>query len=255
MDFANVESVWSGRLVSLRNRVRQHVISEQLSRHLSDANTILDVGCGQGTQAVALAMQGKEVVGVDPSEHLLEALHATADSEGVTVQTLCTSIGGLHAALGEKKFEAVLAHGLLMYLPDAEVAIESLSKHVKPGGVLSITFRNGDALAYRYGLRGEWRRALASFESNEYINELGADTKAHSLAEISTYCERRSLQIEAWYGVRVFTEGVPVDLREDAIYDLQHCLAAEVEAGQRDPYRAMGSQLHLIARMAQKAPD
>jgi 2-polyprenyl-3-methyl-5-hydroxy-6-metoxy-1,4-benzoquinol methylase len=56
--FSEVEDVWSARLGNLRSVVRQHVIREQLHAHLGGVATVLDVGCGQGTQAIELAARG-----------------------------------------------------------------------------------------------------------------------------------------------------------------------------------------------------
>ena len=59
----------------------------------------------------------------------------------------------------------VCAHGLLMYLADGHAAIEQLAARAHPGGLLSFTVRNGDALAFRPGLRGEWPAALRGFDT------------------------------------------------------------------------------------------
>jgi 2-polyprenyl-3-methyl-5-hydroxy-6-metoxy-1,4-benzoquinol methylase len=56
--FDAVEGVWFERLGTLRNVVRQHTIREQLRGHTADAGTVLDVGCGQGTQAIELRPPG-----------------------------------------------------------------------------------------------------------------------------------------------------------------------------------------------------
>ena len=61
------------------------------------------------------------------------------------------------------------------------------------------------------------------------------------------WCEQLGLTIESWYGVRVFTDGHPADELPDPA-TLSDCLAAELEAGRRDPYRLLGSQIHVIAR-------
>jgi hypothetical protein len=54
------------------------------------------------------------------------------------------------------------------------------------------------------------------------------------------------LTVDAWYGVRVFTDGVtPETLPDDDTLEL--CLRAEEEAGRSDPYRRLASQLHIVA--------
>jgi SAM-dependent methyltransferase len=163
----------------------------------------------------------------------VDALQGTLDEADVLV--------------GGRTFDLVCAHGLLMYLPDAPAALAALAARVRPGGLLSFTFRNGDALAFRPGVRGRWREALAAFDSAGYVNELGADARAHRLDDVLRWCERVGLAVEGWYGVRVLTDGCPADLLPDP-ETLADCLAAELEAGRRDPYRRLGSQIHVIAR-------
>ncbi|MFJ9392824.1 class I SAM-dependent methyltransferase [Nocardioides sp. NPDC101246] len=245
--FREVEIVWSERLGSLRNVVRQQVIHRQLTNHTNTASTALDVGCGQGTQAIELAARGVEVTGIDPSRDLLETLAATAKERGVTVETLQGTLEDLDRLVGATKYDLVTAHGLMMYLDDPEAAVSALAARVAGGGTLSITFRNGAALAYRPGLRRQWQRALASFDATTYVNELGAEARAHTLEEMTAWCEASGLQVERWYGVRVLTDGVPADEIPDQ-HTLADCIAAELEAGSRDPYRHLGSQLHVIAR-------
>jgi S-adenosylmethionine-dependent methyltransferase len=245
-----VESTWSARLGNLRNVVRQHLVATQLRQHLDGVDSVLDVGCGQGTQAVELAGHGREVVGIDPSAELLAQARHTALSRGCSLCTLQGTIDDLEQLILGRIFDLVCAHGLLMYLPDAEAAVRHLARHVSPGGLLSFTVRNGDALAYRPGIRGDWEAALQAFESGTYLNELGAQASAHRLEDVGGWCQDLGLTIEAWYGVRVFTDGVDPHTAPDD-HSFAACLRAEEEAGRRDPYRQLASQLHILARANQ----
>ncbi|OIJ23644.1 hypothetical protein UG56_026890 [Nocardioides luteus] len=247
--FSDVEGVWSERLGNLRNAVRQQVIRHQLLDHTAAVRTALDVGCGQGTQAIELAANGIEVTGVDPSRPLLDQLTATANDRGVRVETFQGTLDDLDRLVGERTYDLVTAHGLLMYLDDARAAVAQLASKVAGGGTLSVTFRNGEALAYRPGLRRQWKQALAAFDATTYVNELGADAQAHTLDDVTAWCEESGLRVERWYGVRVLTDGASADEMPDQ-ESLADCIAAELEAGRRDPYRRLGSQLHVIARAA-----
>lgn len=246
-EFGTVEDVWVQRLGTLRNVVRQHVIEVQLAAHAPGGGSALDVGCGQGDQATALALRGYEVTGVDPSVDLLDRCRAAARRSGVEVELLRGTVAELASLLGDRTFDVVCAHGLLMYLPDPRAAFDRLVERVAPAGLLSITFRNGDALAYRPGVRGRWREAIAAFDSATYVNELGATAAAQTLEEVATWCSEAGLDITRWYGVRVFTDGMDAKDVPDR-ESLADCLAAEVLAGARDPYRRFGSQLHVLAQ-------
>lgn len=244
--FADVESAWTSRLGNLRNVVRQHLVRTQLREHLDGVNSVLDVGCGQGTQAIELAVHGLQVVGVDPSAELLAQADQAALARGCDLTTFQGEIDDLERLVPGRTFDLVCAHGLLMYLPDAEAAVRQLAERASRGGLLSFTVRNGDALAYRPGIRGDWAAALQSLDAKTYTNELGAQATAHRLEKVHGWCRALGLTVEAWYGVRVFTDGIDADRLPDET--LAACLKAEEEAGQRDPYRHLASQYHILAR-------
>lgn len=248
--FAEVETTWAARLGNLRNVVRQHLVRTQLRQHLDGVDTVLDVGCGQGTQAVELAAGGRHVVGVDPSADLLARADQAALARGCSVSTMQGSIDDLDQLLLGRTFDLVCAHGLLMYLPDAQTALRQLTRRVRPGGLLSFTVRNGDALAYRPGIRGDWEATLRALDAHTYTNELGAQASAHRLEDVISWCRQLALTVEAWYGIRVFTDGVdPEALPDESTLAL--CLKAEEEAGRRDPYRRLASQIHVMARASE----
>lgn len=245
--FAEVESTWAARLGDLRNVVRQHLVRAQLREHLDGVHSVLDVGCGQGTQAVELAADGREVVGVDPSTELLALAGQAAQARDCSLATLQGTIDDLGRLLRARTFDLVCAHGLLMYLPDAAAAVRQLADRVSPRGLLSLTVRNGDALAYRPGIRGDWQAAIQAFDADTYTNELGAQARAHRLEDVLGWCRELGLTVEAWYGVRVFTDGVDPETPPDES-TLALCLKAEREAGRRDPYRRLASPIHVVAR-------
>ena len=146
--FESGEQLWIERLGSLRNVVRQEVVARQIAPLAVRGASVLDVGCGQGTQALRLAL--------------------------------------------------VCCHGVMMYLDDWAQAIADMGERVKTGGRASITFRNGDALAMRPGLRGDWAAALAALESTDYTNELGLPAHACTAAEIDVALASAGLRPDAW---------------------------------------------------------
>ena len=142
----------------------------------------------------------------------------------------------LAAVLGHRTFDVVCAHGLLMYLDDLEVALTALTARLVPAGILSITFRNGAALAFHPSMRRQWHDAFDAFDANTYHNELGLETRAHRLEDVGSFLPQLGLCIETWYGVRVFTDPSSADVTVDE-HEFDSLLRADDEAGRRDPYR------------------
>lgn len=247
-EFSSGQQHWIDRLGNLRNVIRQEMIRRQLAEHARAGMTVLDVGCGQGTQAIELARIGCSVTGVEPSAELRAICRLAAADQAVEVELLAGSIEQLDSLLGARRFDLVCAHGVLMYLDDLPEAIRLLTGCIARGGLLSVTVRSGHALAMRPGMRREWARALESFGAVRYLNGLGVDARAHRLDEVVAEVQRNALELVEWYGVRVFNDAIAADFELPDGEDLAALLDAEEQAGRTDPYRILGSQLHVISR-------
>ena len=246
--FAAGEHLWVQRLGNLRNTIRQEVIRRQLAGHVAGGMTVLDVGCGQGTQAIRLAQLGCVVTGIEPSDTLRALCAESAADQRLGIELIAGTIDHMDELVGDRRFDLVCAHGLLMYLPDRCAAIATLAGRVDRGGLLSVTVRNGHALAMRPALRRDWAAALDAFDTRGYVNELGVAARADRLDEVTRDLDAAQMDLAAWYGVRVFNDAVPSDMDVPADEDLDALLDAEDRAGRTDPYRWMASQLHVIGR-------
>ncbi|MFD4348992.1 class I SAM-dependent methyltransferase [Streptomyces coelicoflavus] len=208
---------------------------------------VLDVGMGQGTQALRLARAGHQVTGVERDATMIAAAREAlaGQPEGIRERMRIVEGDGrdtgVHFLPGS--FDVVLCHGVLMYVEEPDPLLAGLARMLAPGGLLSLVVRNGDALALRPGLHGDWAGALASFDTVNYRNRLGLDVRADRLATLTAKLAGIGAPLHTWYGVRVFTDtasdGAP------APADLDVLLAAEERAGRTDPYRAVAALLHL----------
>jgi S-adenosylmethionine-dependent methyltransferase len=244
--FAPVEELWLDRFGNLRNTVRQELIARQLDMVAADSGNVLDVGCGQGTQLLRLAQRGWVATGADPSEELLGRLHDDAAATGVNVETHVADLQTVGQAVGDRVYDLVCAHGVLMYVDDPYAALATLTPRVRPGGLLSVTIRNAAAMAFRPAMRGQWEEALDGFDNDRYVNELGVEARADSLEPIAAYLDELGFRLETWYGVRVFTDPAPAE--QPVPPNIATILEVEWQASSRDPYRRFASQLHLVAR-------
>lgn len=246
---------WQERLGLARDHVRQELVSRQLEAALSNqfekrALKVLDVGCGQGTQAIRLARAGHHVLGLDLSTDLLAAAGTAAHQEPADVTTrLRFDHGDLLDLPPETRgqFDLVCCHGVVMYLPSLNAAIAALATTLRPGGLVSVLTRNRAGIAMRAAMTGDWSAAMTGFDATHYGNRLGvANVRADEPAEVEAAFAAANVERLDWYGVRLFTDhwgnvAVPADI--EAI------LAAEEEAGRRDPYRQLAALTHTLGTL------
>ncbi|MET9356515.1 methyltransferase domain-containing protein [Streptomyces sp. NPDC006617] len=208
---------------------------------------VLDVGMGQGTQALRLARAGHQVTGVERDATMIAAARdaLAGQPEGIRERMRIVEGDGrdtgVHFLPGS--FDVVLCHGVLMYVEEPDPLLAGLARMLAPGGLLSLVVRNGDALALRPGLHGDWPGALAAFDTTNYRNRLGLDVRADRLATLTAKLAGIGAPLHTWYGVRVFTDTAPDGAAPPA--DLEALLAAEERAGRTDPYRSVAALLHL----------
>ncbi|EST23328.1 class I SAM-dependent methyltransferase [Streptomyces roseochromogenus] len=208
---------------------------------------VLDVGMGQGTQALRLARLGHQVTGVEQDATMIAAAREAlaAQPQGIRERVrLVQGDGrdtGVHFLPGG--FDVVLCHGVLMYVEEPDPLLAGLARMLAPGGLLSLLVRNGDALALRPGLSGDWAGTLAAFDTTAYCNRLGLNVRADRLAGLTATLAGIAAPLHAWYGVRVFTDTAMDDTPIPD--DLETLLAAEERAGRTDPYRGVAALLHL----------
>ncbi len=260
--FTRGRDPWLARLGNLRNVVRQEMVTRQLSRHLPAAPArVLDVGAGQGTQALRLAAAGHEVIAVEPDHDMRAVFTANAARLGPTerarVSLLASDLATLSTEARAATHDVVLCHGVLMYLPESGPAVAELARRVAPGGLLSIVARNGDAMAWRPALRHDWGAALAMLDEVAqartqgraalYRNEIGVDARADTLRSLTAECEAAGLDVTAWYGIRVATDDAALEQSLPDAAHLADLLDVEERLGSTDPYRALGSLVHVIA--------
>lgn len=243
---------WLAGSGKVRDVVRQELVGRQLAGHLPKDGQrlqVLDAGCGQGTQAISLARSGHEVVGLDVSERLLGEARQAAATEPPEVRKRLRYVRGDVLSLGAEhvgRYDVVCCHGVAMYLPALDEAITALCRAARPDGLVSVLTRNRAGIAMRAGMTGDWAAALEGFDARYYDNRLGLEAvRADEPAEVQAALTAQGAVVEAWYGVRLFSDHWDADQRAG---DLDELIAAEAEAGRRDPYRAVCALTHTIAR-------
>ena len=106
---------------------------------------VLDCACGTGQLAVGLASLGLDVVASDASNGMVRRTEALAGQQGVSLRPLRASWDELPDHLEDSTFDLVFCVGnSLGHAEDAAgrlIALEAMSRLLKPGGRLVLTSR------------------------------------------------------------------------------------------------------------------
>ncbi|WP_063819185.1 methyltransferase domain-containing protein [Herbidospora cretacea] len=233
----------------LRGALRHALVARALRTNLpADPQQVLDIGGGDGHQAVLLARAGHQVTLLDPDPgmHKRAADRLAAESDQVRARvTLVEGTADQARDLAENGFDLVCCHGVLMYAEDPHTFLNDLAAAVRPSGLVSLLTKNANGLAMRPGLEGRWADAVAIMGAGSVEGNLGVSSRADTLTAVETILGEAGVTTSQWYGVRVFTDHLgdaPVGEGFDYV------LEAEWQAGCRDPYRQIARLFHLIGR-------
>jgi cyclopropane fatty-acyl-phospholipid synthase-like methyltransferase len=103
----------------------------------TDPGTVLDIGCGGGTDSVYMASQGWDVTALDFVDKALDMTRERARAEGLSLKTIEADIT-VWEPIGQ--FDLVLDHGLLHNMDPVRHAAyrERVMQSIRPGGHLVI---------------------------------------------------------------------------------------------------------------------
>lgn len=126
----------------LRNRMQ-----EVLSRSFQPGDRLLEIGCGTGIEAIALASSGVEVVATDLSEQMVTRVRAKARNQrvgNVTCRLMAAhQIGELVEEFGEASFDGAYSHAGALNMDPLLCEVRSgLGRLLRVGGQFVCTVVN-----------------------------------------------------------------------------------------------------------------
>jgi 2-polyprenyl-6-hydroxyphenyl methylase/3-demethylubiquinone-9 3-methyltransferase len=114
---------------------------------------VLDVGCGGGLLAEAMARRGARVVGLDLADELIEVARLHALEAGVSIDYRIES-AEQHARGGAGLYDVVTCMEMLEHVPDAQAIMVALATVVRPGGHVFVSTLNRTPRAYALAILG-----------------------------------------------------------------------------------------------------
>jgi 2-polyprenyl-6-hydroxyphenyl methylase/3-demethylubiquinone-9 3-methyltransferase len=155
---------------------------------------VLDIGCGGGILAEALAREGAEVTGIDQGEKVIKIakLHSLESQlninyEQINIENFITK--------NKHKFDVITCLEMLEHVPDPASVIKACSQILKPDGKLFLSTINRNPKSFLFAIIGA-----------EYILKLlpkGTHTyeKFITPSELRDYCNQSNLKFNDLIGM------------------------------------------------------
>lgn len=156
---------------------------------------VLDVGCGGGILADAMARSGAQVTGIDLATKALRVaqLHAL-EAQTPNVQYLEVSVEAL-AAQQPASFDVVTCMEMLEHVPDPASVVRACAALVKPGGWVFFSTLNRNPKSFLFAIVGaEYVLNLLPRGTHDYAKMIRP-------SELASYCRSADLDLRHTRGM------------------------------------------------------
>ena len=238
----------------MRGYIREKLVQQNLQKFLPEKpGAIIDIGGGDGRDAVWLASLGHTVTLVDPSIDMIQkAKKRAASAERDIAQRVTFFDGKSEDALrkfGSGKFDVVLSHGVLMYQAEGRTAhVDELISLAKPGGLISVLTKGRRGAIAELVLEERFDEVSELLETGNFINHLGVPAYAYEPEELVGLLEERGARTQAWFGVRIVTDQLRTPVADLDLATRKRLLAVEADFGSHASTRGLGQMLHVLTR-------
>ena len=123
---------------------------EWIALHASlESARVLDVGCGGGILAEAMARRGAQVTGIDLSEKALRVAELHLHESGLSVRYEKAAVEDMSG-----EFDVVTCMELLEHVPEPESMVAACARLVRPGGRVFFSTINRNPKSYLFAVVG-----------------------------------------------------------------------------------------------------
>jgi 2-polyprenyl-6-hydroxyphenyl methylase/3-demethylubiquinone-9 3-methyltransferase len=183
---------------------------------------VLDVGCGGGILAEAIAKKGATVKGIDLSEKALKVAELHSLESGIAVRYELVSAEDL-AAREAGQYDVVTCMEMLEHVPDPSAVVRACAALVKPGGRVFFSTLNRNPKSYLFAIIGaEYVLRLLPRGTHDYA-------KFITPAELSQYSRDAGLDVDAIKGMTYNPFTKIYSLNQDT--DVNYLIACSKPAG------------------------
>jgi S-adenosylmethionine-dependent methyltransferase len=233
-------------------RLRYHSTWRNIAKHIKDGPLrILDIGGGDGMDAIHYASLGHSVTLSDCSSTMLSEAKKAADKEGVTerlrfIQTGPEAVPNLYH---EEPFDLILCHMMIEFVPDAQALVHNACKLLAAKGLVSVLDTNRYSDVYMQAFQKKsLSGALNAVGRKEYfhpwVNRL---TPRFSADQVIHQFSQNGCSPVGHYGVLSVCAYLPNEPKFDPEY-YSELVKLEDSLSDRYPYYLLARYFHLIVQ-------
>ena len=157
---------------------------------------VLDVGCGGGILADAMARKGAEVLGIDLAEKSLKVAQLHALEVGTSQITYRLVAAEALAAEMPDHFDVVTCMEMLEHVPDPASVVQACARLAKPGGWVFFSTINRNPKSFLMAILGaEYVLNLVPRGTHEYARLLRP-------SELARFCRDAGLDMQQSCGLQ-----------------------------------------------------
>jgi 2-polyprenyl-6-hydroxyphenyl methylase/3-demethylubiquinone-9 3-methyltransferase len=176
-----------------------------------EGKRIVDIGCGGGILAEAMANAGAVVTGIDLADKPLKVARLHALEVGSAVEYRMVSAEAL-AAEAPGSFDIVTCMEMLEHVPDPASTVSACAQLVKPGGRVFFSTINRNPKSFLFAIVGaEYVLRMLPKGTHEYARFIKP-------SELTRHCRAAGLEVDDLTGMtynpltRVYALGRDVDV-------------------------------------------
>jgi 2-polyprenyl-6-hydroxyphenyl methylase / 3-demethylubiquinone-9 3-methyltransferase len=172
------------RIDFIRSTLSAHFVRDTSSLEPFAGLRLLDIGCGGGLIAEAMARLGADVIGIDAGAEAIAAARSHAESVGLTIDYRRAAAEDL-AGEGEA-FDAVLALEVIEHVAEGNAFFQALGRLLRPSGAFIASTLNRTAKSFFLAIVGaeyilgwvprathDWRRFVRPSELAHDLRRVG----------------------------------------------------------------------------------
>lgn len=175
------------RPLHMMNSPRAAWVVERIRKYMGSEVTILDVGCGAGLLAEALAKEGFTVTGLDAGAEVIEVAREHAKGQELNLNY---RHGTAEALVAENaKFQVITALEVIEHVADPLAFLISLKALLAPGGLLFLSTLNRTLQSYAVAKIGaEYMLKLLPVGTHDWKKFIKPE-------ELSRFCRQAGLKL------------------------------------------------------------